>query len=289
MVIALSLPASDIMDAAAREPLVPFDPDAIDEIYVEDDEGNEAVLLKMADQWVLPDLAGLPIKLERINALIGSISDGEGKWPVATSAASRQRFQVAAYHFQRRITLIGAGELFGTIYLGTSPGFRKVHARNDAQDAVYSIPFNNFEAPTQTSAWLDTTVLQIPSPSKISSADYTLTKKGARWTSALSQTPDKSELERLLLGLRNLEIDGLADEVMLANLTIAAPTLTLEIDSPDGTVSLAFLSVGEQHFVRSSRYDYYFTLGNAQFDRLVSLYAPALNNTISSPQTIISR
>lgn len=289
MTIAVLLPASDIMDARAKEPLFPFDQRSIDEIYVEDDEGNETVLLKMAGQWILPDLSGLPVKLDRVEALIGSISDSEGQWPVATSAASRQRFQVAAYHFQRRITLIGAGELFGTIYLGTSPRFRQVHARNDAQDAVYSIPFNNFEAPTLASAWLDTSILQIADPIKVSSSDYSLTKLGARWISEQSQAPDASELERLLTGLRKLEIEGLADVEMLPNLEIAAPTLTLNIDTIDGSVRLAFLTIGDQHFVRSDRYNYYFTLSTAEFDRLVSIYAPALNNTIAAPKTIISR
>jgi hypothetical protein len=289
IVVAVLLPASDLLDSRSSEPLFPFDHGSIDEIYVEDDEGNEAVLLKMADQWILPDLSGLPVKLKRVDALIGSISDSEGQWPVATSAASRQRFQVAAYHFQRRITLIGAGELFGTLYLGTSPRFRQVHARNDAQDAIYSIPFNNFEAPTQASAWLDTSILQIANPIKISSSDYSLTKQGARWISEQSQTPDESELERLLTGLRKLEIEGLADGPMLPNLEIAAPALTLNIETPDGSLRLEFLSIGDQHFVRSDRYRYYFTLSKAEFDRLVSIYGPALNNTILAPQTIISR
>ena len=110
-----------------------------------------------------------------------------------------------------------------------------------------------------------------------------------RWISEQSQTPDAAELERLLRGLRKLEIEGLADEEIQSNLEIAAPILTLNIDTPDGSVSLAFLSIGDQHFVRSDRYSYYFTLSNAEFDRLVYIYAPALNNTIAAPQTIISR
>lgn len=282
LVVALYLPASDIMDTSAREPLIPFDPDAIDEIYVEDDQGNEAVLLKLADQWILPDLSGLPIMRERVDALIRSISDRDGQWPIATSSASRQRFQVAAYHFQRRITLIGEGELFGTIYLGTSPGFRKVHARNDAQDAIYSIPFNNFEAPTETDAWLDKDILQIAEPRQISSAEYTLTQRDERWISAQGNTPDAAELSLLLEALLSLEIEGVADQAMLENLAIAAPELTLDVDTADGVVNLTFLSVGERHFIRSSRYDHHFTLSAARYDRFLSIYAPALNNTVSS-------
>lgn len=284
LVIALFLPPSQMMDVGAREPLAPFDPDAIDEIYVEDDQGNETILLKMANQWILPDLSGLPIMRERVDALMNSISDTNGQWPIATSIASRQRFKVAAYHFQRRITLIGEGELFGTIYLGTSPGFRKVHARNDNQDAIYSIPFNNFDAPTVPAAWLDKDLLQVAKPTKISSADYTLTRSDDRWISAQGQTPDAKELELLLEGLRSLKIAGVAKEAMLKNLAIAAPVLTLNIDTADGPTTLEFLNVGEVHFIRSSRFDPFFTVNAAQFDRLVSIYAPALNNAVSSSQ-----
>ena len=223
MVAVLYWPQPIPSDAEEVESLLPFDPDEIDEVYVGDSQGNEAVLLRMSDQWILPDLAGMPIDREMIDKLRSSISNRAGEWPIATTAASRQRFQVAAYLYQRRLTLIGGGELLATIYLGTSPGFRKVHARNDAQDAIYSIPYNNYEAPTEAGAWLDKTLLQIAEPLKIRTGEYTVSNEDTGWASSHGDQPDERELAALLLGLRSLQVDGIADEDMQRTLAIAVP------------------------------------------------------------------
>jgi hypothetical protein len=271
IVAVLYWPQSAPTDAKGIASLLPFDPDEIDEIYVEDAQGNEAVLLRMSDQWILPDLAGMPIDSEMIDKLRNSISNRAGEWPIATTAASRQRFQVATYLYQRRLTLIGGGELLATIYLGTSPGFRKVHARNDAQDAIYSIPYNNFEAPTETGAWLDKTLLQIAEPLKIRTGEYTVSKQDTGWVSSQGGRPDEREMAALLLGLRSLQVDGIADEDMQRTLAIAAPELSMEIETADSSASLVLFTVGPRHYIHSKRYDYFFTLSAYDFDRLVTI------------------
>lgn len=277
LVATLYWPHSEKLDTDASKPLLPLDPDTIDEIYVEDEQGNEAVLLMMSGHWLLPDLEGMPIDTQMVEKLIDSISHRAGEWPVATTASSRQRFQVAAYHFQRRISLIGNGELLGTIYLGTSPGFRKVHARNDDGEAIYSIPYNVYDAPANNDAWLDKALLQIPDPLRISSADYTVTKQGTGWVSAQGTEPDSRELSALLLGLRSLQIEGIADADMQRTLAIAAADLRVEIETADGTTSLALFTVGEQNFISSSAYNFFFTLSAYDFDRLSTINGSALN------------
>ena len=278
MIAALYWPDPDIMNTETAGALLPFDPDSIDEIYVEDAQGNEAILLKMSDLWILPDLAGMPVDPQMIEKLRDSLSNRAGEWPIATTPASRQRFQVAAYHFQRRLTLIGAGELLGTIYLGTSPGFRKVHARNDAQSAIYSLPYNSYNAHANASAWLDRSLLQTSDPLRIASAQYSISKGDLGWITAPGGQPDERELSALLLGLRSLQVDGIADEDQQRTLAIAAPELSLEIETEGGPIKLEFITIGTQHYIHSSRYDYFFTLSAYDFDRLTTIDAVALNN-----------
>lgn len=289
MVAALYWPDSAIKEADTSNALIPFNPDKIDEIYIEDDSGNEAVLLKMAGQWILPDLAGIPIDPAMVDKLITSIAQTAGKWPVATTAASRQRFQVAAYHYQRRITLIGKGELLGTVYLGTAPGFKKVHARNDAQNAIYSIEFNNYEAPGQSSDWLDKALIQTTEPLRISTAEYTLTKERDGWISATSDNPHERELAALLSGLANIRIDGIADESARASLDIAAPETSFDIETSTGNTTVSLFRVGQQRFVHSSKFEHFFTLSAYDFDRLTGIFAPALNGTVSPDDLPVSR
>lgn len=289
MVAALYWPDSAIMQADTDHALIPFDPDTIDEIYVVDEAGNEAVLLKMSDQWILPDLSGMPMDPTMVDKLITSIAQSAGKWPVATTAASRQRFQVAAYHYQRRITLIGNGELLGTVYLGTAPGFKKVHARNDAQDAIYSIVFNNYEAPGHTGGWLDKALLQIAEPLRIGTGEYTLTKQQDGWVSATSSNPDERELEALLSGLANIRIEGIADASLRASLDIAAAETIFELETSQGNSTLSLFRVGQQRFIRSSKFEYFFTLSAYDFNRLAGIFAPALNGTVSPDDFPVSR
>jgi hypothetical protein len=280
MVATLYWPHSDALDINANESLLPFDPDRIDEIYIEDTQGNEAVLVRMSDHWLMPDLAGMPIDTDRVDKLITSLSHRTGEWPVATTESSRQRFQVAAYHHQRRLTLIGEGVLLGTIYLGTSPGFRQVHARNDAQDAIYSIPYNTYDAPADIAAWLDKTLLQIEHPQKISSEQYILTKVADQWVLAAGGQPDERELAALVAGLGRIQVEGIADEDTQRILAIAGPELDLNVETADGAVNLQLFRVGESHFIRSSKYNYFFTLSAYDFDRLAGIYVPALTDTL---------
>ena len=90
------------------------------------------------------------IRLEE--RLLQVLAVAEQGHPVATSIAARQRFEVASYRFQRRVTLLGHdGAGLGTVFFGTAPVFRHVHARNEAEDAIYSIAFNSFDAPARGS------------------------------------------------------------------------------------------------------------------------------------------
>ena len=184
MVGALYWPEPATVGNSSQNPLINFDPDRINEIYVEDEHGNEAILLKMSDRWLLPDFAGMPIDPTMVKKLLDSLGDRAEQWPIATTDSSRQRFKVAAYLYQRRLTLIANGELLATLYLGTSPGFRTVHARNDADSSIYRILFNTYDAPALASKWLDKRLLQISEPITIRSGEYLLSKNDGEWTSA---------------------------------------------------------------------------------------------------------
>ena len=56
--------------------------------------------------------------------------------------------------YQRRVQVLTGDETLADVYLGTSPGYRRVHARRADADDVYSIEFSNFEAGTDVSSWL---------------------------------------------------------------------------------------------------------------------------------------
>ncbi len=277
MVAALYWPSAGLMEVLNNEQLVPFNPDILDEIHIGDDKGNEAVLVKADNHWILPDLSGLTINPELIEGLLQGVMHSKTGWPVASSVAARQRFALTDYNFQRRLTLIGGGELLGTIYLGTSPGYRRVHAKNSVQDAIFEISYNSVDASAMDSDWLDKRTLQLHSPVSISGENYSLNKHNGNWRSDTGEAPDTRELEALLLALNSVQIDGVATTGMQETLSIAVPEVKLSIETADKEIEFKLFTVGQQHYIHCSDHSMFFTLSSYDFDRFTGLDTQRLN------------
>jgi len=277
LVATLYWPDANLLEMINPEQLVPFEPYLLDEIHIGDAQGNEAVLLKAGDQWILPDVTGLAVSPGLIDKLLQDLIQAGTSWPVASSIAARQRFHLTDYNFQRRLTLIGDGELLGTIYLGSSPGFRKVHTRNSTQDSIYTVTFSIHDAPAIDTAWLDKRVLQVQSPLAISSARYSLRMQEGEWRSEEGKLPEERELEALLLALSSLQIESVAVEDMQRTLSIAVPEIELTVKTGRGDTTFELFTLGEQHYIHCSDHSLFFTLSSYDFDRFASLDSGRLN------------
>lgn len=256
---------------APMEPMAPFEQDGIDEIFVGDEFDNETVLRRVGERWILPELENLPADTAMVEKLINAITGGDTGWPVASSVAASQRFQVASYHYQRRISMRGDDKLLGSFFLGSSPGFRKVYARNQAQRAIYSILFNSHDAPGNSGAWLDRKLLQIRTPVSIVGDSYSLQRQDGEWLSGIGQKPDERELLALLSALRSLQIDGVANEDAQRDLAEIEADLVLAVGSLAGEVTLELLHQADRYFIRSSEYPLAFTISAHDYDRLTSI------------------
>jgi hypothetical protein len=277
MVTALYWPNAGLIEVLSNDQFVPFNANFLDEIHIGDDKGNEAVLVKAGNRWVLPDLSGLTVNPELIEGLLQGVIRVQTGWPVASSVAARQRFALTDYNFRRRLTLIGSGELLGTIYLGTSPGFRRVHARNSVQDAIFEISYNSVDASAIDSDWLDKRTLQLHSPVSISGENYSLHKQDDNWRSDTGDIPDTRELKALLLALSSVQIDGVATASMQETLSIAVPEIKLSIETADKEIEFELFTVGEQHYIHCSDHSMFFTMSSYDFDRFTNLDTKRLN------------
>ena len=142
---------------AQPEPFLSFDAAAIDALSVSGEDG--AVELSKADEaWRLP--SGLPADSAKVGEVIDKLADADARWPVATSASVQERFEVAAENHQRRVKLSVGGEVVADIYLGTSPGYGKSHARRVDDDDIHAISFSNYEAGMKAGDWLDKSLLR---------------------------------------------------------------------------------------------------------------------------------
>jgi hypothetical protein len=259
IVAAVFWPQESLQQQSATRTFAPFPVNAIDELHISDEFDNEAVLVRSGERWLLPDMENLPADAARVDALLHTLTTQTGIWPIAQSSAARQRFQVADYHYQKRLTLLSSGQELGTLYLGTSPGFRKVHARNAQQDEIYSIAFNTFEIPAINDGWLDTRLLQVRAPLRIDTDLYNLYFENGRWMSATGGTPDKAELNTLLSTLRDLQVVGVAGEDLQRDLSAAEADLVMTVQSLAGDVTLEIVTRSGEHFIHSSEFPLFFT------------------------------
>jgi hypothetical protein len=270
--VALAIwPAREQATISPEQALAPYSMEMIDELRIGDEFDNEAVLVRSGERWLLPDLEHLPADPEKVESLLQSISGQENNWPIARSPSSSQRFQVADYYYQRRLTLLTAGEELGVIYLGTSPGFRKVYARNENQSAIYGIAFNTFDAPAVSGLWLDPRLLQVRAPLRIDADLYNLKLENGVWRSGTGGTPDKQALAALLEALKTVQIEGVAKEGIQRELSAVEPDYILDIESLSGEVTLSITTLNEQHFIKNSKFPHFFKLSAYDFDRLTEI------------------
>lgn len=271
IVAAVFWPQQAPQQSAIRE-FAAFPVNAIDELHISDEFDNEAVLIRSGKQWLLPEMENLPADAARVDALLRDLTTQSGIWPIAQSPAARQRFQVADYYYQKRLTLLSSGQELATLYLGTSPGFRKIHARNAQQDEIYSIALDAVEIPAVNDGWLDTRLLQVRAPLRIDTDLYNLYFENGRWMSATGGTPDKVELETLISTLRDLQVAGVAGEDLQRDLSTAEADLVITVQSLAGDVTLEIVTRSGEQFIHSSEFPLFFTCAT-DCERLASVDA----------------
>ncbi len=267
------------MQEAPAAALLTIDPAAISGIQLTDDQGDEVFLRRGDGGWLLPSRQDLPADSARVEALLRVLTREQPGYPAATSIAARQRFEVASYSFQRRVTLLGNDDAeLGTVFLGTAPAFRRIHIRRDASDAIYSIAFNAFDAPASDSGWLDRRLLQVPQPRSIQGRGFSLAQMNSGdWQAADGASPEARELEALLASLANLQVDGIAGEDQQRSLAEMTPAFRVSATTAAGERHLAFYLLEQEHFVHDPRFDLFFNVSAYDFDRLNTLDSARLN------------
>jgi hypothetical protein len=242
--------------AADSGPLLQFDRTSVDAIRITDDE-QSVQLQRTADGWQIGGDIALPADDAKIAGVLDKLVDAGAPWPVATSTASARRFEVSADSFQRHVELFEGDSLAAELYLGTSPGFRKVHARNADDDSVYAVTLSNYELPGAADDWLDKDLLQPEGGIKsVSILGWTLLRDAEDWRLAelaADRTTQQEPAREVVGKVRSLRVLGVADEDVVD--LEAAFGVTLEDEA--GVHSLQFYQPEPdgEYLVTSSRWE----------------------------------
>ena len=211
------------------EAFLEFDAATVDRFVIAStDESIE--LTKDGENWVLPD--GNPADVDKVDRVIGKLVDSGADWPVATSQSAAKRFEVAQASFQKQISIYSGQDLIVDLYLGTSPNFRRVHARRANKNEIYSIEFSNFEAGTSPSAWLDKSLLQPSGPIKSFErvGAYKLVQEDGKWTTESDSVLDESKVRSYMDRFESLSVFELSDN----ELSGATTTTQFVIEDDEG-------------------------------------------------------
>jgi hypothetical protein len=262
------------------EPLLDFATADVDRIVI-DDNTNTATLERNNDGWQLGEPAMLPAERSRIEGLLASLESLQTTWPVVSSDAGRERFEVSEDKFQRRLQLYDGDELLGEYFFGTSPGFRRTHARRADDAEVYALAFNNFDLPADANDWLAKDLLSVAMPIHIAGPDFGISKENDMWQLDAAGGADEAgeinasvadELVSAFSSLRVLRAETAMPEGERVSFSVAAA---------DGEWRYEFTSANSKYYVKRSDRDHAFTISQTDYERITGkgldelLVAPA--------------
>lgn len=194
--------------------------DGLDRLIV---SGEDTTLefARSGDDWSFA--SGVPADAEKIREVVDKLTAVDPGWPVARTEDSQERFRVTAGDHERRVVFFAGEEPLAEIYLGTSPGFRRIHARRADSGDVYSIDFAVYELPLSDSDWLDKALLRAQGEvsALVREEHWSLRRDEGAWrltTVAPAQEPgtlidaDQDAATRLIERVANLRVTGFAPE-----------------------------------------------------------------------------
>jgi hypothetical protein len=159
LALALNMTGQEYGAFVTKEKLLAFDKQKVDRLLIEDNKAS-VTLDHSTGQWVLPQEGDFPAAQKTVDTVLDKLAGLEKGWPVATTSAASRRFKVAEDEYERKLTLYSGDEVMASLYIGTSPGFRKVHLRPENEESVFVAEFNAWEVDAQTDGWIDKEVLQ---------------------------------------------------------------------------------------------------------------------------------
>lgn len=258
---------SDYSAAGDDQPLVEVDPGAVDKISIEDGK-DKVELARLEGHW---QVAGLdfPADSDSVSKLLNSLSSLEKGWPVATSDDAAERFKVTKDSFERRIVLSQGDKSLVELYIGTSPTYRKVHARLAGDKNIRSVEFNTFDATARTDEWIDKTILNrdIADITRAELPGITLVRRDDKIVvDGLNdaQETNAEKAESLLKKVANLKIQSVLSKDDEDAKVLEKPEKTFKLQLKDGKeISYAFSQPKDKHYyvLKSSEQPFYFKVG----------------------------
>jgi len=257
-----------------RSTLLAVSPEEILAVTVQN-SGDESIKLTRASATSAWQLAsGLPADETKMVSLMDALAGQNPGYPVATSTGAAERFEVDDDVFEKRLQFSDAAGNETTVFLGSSPSFRKVHARIAGENEIFTLELNSFDAPTTSDQWLDQSLLATTAVNSVQIDDVSFELTDDEWVRTDGGAIDSDAASQLINGLGGLRVSGVVanDDDAAAR---AEPVVTLNLNSGDAPETVAStLTVlkdedEERYFLSSSRFAQRFDTSSYDAERLI--------------------
>lgn len=219
------------------------------------------------DRWLLE--SGLPADATKVGILLSALLNSDPGYAIATSENAAKRFQVAAEDFERRIELETQAGL-QTVFLGSSPSFRKVHARRDGDSGIYVLELNAYDAPADEEAWLERSLLAQRNLTGMRLYGVDFTRSNDAWTRSDGAPVSKDEIQALVQILGSLQVNSILNAGD-AQIIAADESLRLSVSSETGEQGLTVLQnpESENYYLRAEGFEQAFGTSAYDAERLI--------------------
>ena len=196
LALILGFTGRDLEPAGSQGPLIRFDPEQVTGIRIQAADGEPVLVSKTEDGWVIPSLEDLPAAEHKVTGLLTKLEGLRKGLPVATSEEALQRFKVGDRAFERKLTIETGDAQPAILYLGDSPGFRRLFVRADGDSAVHEAELGLFDAPPEADDWSDRSLLHLDKEEvqKLTFPDLVLERTEDAWRiTGLSEGEEQDE------------------------------------------------------------------------------------------------
>lgn len=279
----------DTSSAGKSELLLVFDEALIDEVRLVED-AKQLLLSHQNDGWQMQltvsddsqmdgsSAVKFPVSNGRVETLLSDLQELKTSWPVAQTKSAQERFEVSEEQFQRKVELV-SGSTTHTLYLGTSPGFRKVHVRLADSGDIYALNLNLYEMPVDQDHWLDKSLLAVSGITELDSPKLALVQAHSSESSGNTnsdqvlewhfkesdETVDQDKASAFVQRLQNLIVRSVDNSKMEE--AIEWHSITAKTDKNHYQWQLG--QHEEQYYIQRQDVEGRFTIDESTYDALV--------------------
>ncbi|TVZ39543.1 uncharacterized protein DUF4340 [Alteromonadaceae bacterium 2753L.S.0a.02] len=250
--------------------------DKIDTLKLSDSDGESTLLKKEGDAWVMPDYGNLNVTEGKVDELLEKLRGAKVMWPVATTDAAAKRFEVSAENAQKILSFESDGKVVTQLYLGTSPSYRRLHARVDDSKDIFVIELAHHELPATSAEWLDKTLLQVEGDILgVKTDSFEVSRAAADddspWT--LQPAPkgevDGEAVAKWTKRFNNLIVSKLVPDDAVEAIIVQNPVSNVHVTSSNGEADYAFYRHDEKIYVKKFGETHVFEIAGYQANPLL--------------------